>query len=124
MTITYEQSLAHFLNMVNQKHPPQVGAVQNRARRNVNEVSTGGRGVRGCNQNSSGRGGRGGRGRGGRGGRTRTDSRMILTLTDGTQIEYHASFNFPQHTYLKMKQEDRDTPKRERAAYRNQSGSR
>jgi hypothetical protein len=94
--------------MVNQKHPPQVGAAQNRTRRNVNEVTSnsgrGGRGRTGSNRNSQ----RGGRGRGGRGGRTRSDSRMI-TLTDGTQIEYHASFNFPRHTFLKMKQEDRDT---------------
>jgi hypothetical protein len=31
MSITDEQSLALFRNMVNQKHPPQMGAVQNRA---------------------------------------------------------------------------------------------
>lgn len=46
----------------------------------------------------------------------------MITLTDGTQIEYHASFNFPRHTFLKMKQEGRGTLKRERAAYRNQNG--
>ena len=121
MTITYEQSLALFRNMVNQKHPPQMGTVQNRARRQINEVSTGGRGSRGrAGYGRGGRGGRqGGRGRGSR--QNRTDSRMI-TLTDGTQIEYHASFNFPRHTYLKMKQEDRDTLKRERAAYNQRSG--
>ena len=47
----------------------------------------------------------------------------MITLTDGTQIEYHASFNFPRHVYLKMKQEDKDTLKRERAAF-NQNRSR
>ena len=121
MSITYEQSLSLFRNMVNQKYPPQMGVVQNRARRHVNEVSTGGRGSRG--RAAFGRGGKGGRhgGRGGRGGRQRTDSRMI-TLTDGSQIEYHASFNFPRHTYLKMKQEDRDNLKRERAAYNQRNG--
>ena len=121
MTITYEQSLSLFRNMVNQKHPPQMGAVQNHARRQINEVSTSGRGSRGrAGFGRGGRGGRqGGRGRGGR--HTRTDSRMI-TLTDGSQIEYHASFNFPRHTYLKMKQEDRDTLKRERAAYNQRHG--
>ena len=41
----------------------------------------------------------------------------MIALTDGTQIEYHASFNFPRNVFLKMKQEDRDTLKRERAAY-------
>ncbi|KAI2502013.1 Reverse transcriptase (RNA-dependent DNA polymerase) [Fragilaria crotonensis] len=125
MSITYEQSLSLFRNMVNQKHPPQMGVVQNRARRQVNEVSTGGRGSKG--RAGFGRGGKGGRQGGrGRGGRQRNDSRMI-TLTDGTQIEYHASFNFPRHVYMKMKQEDRDTLKRERAAYnqnRGRSGSR
>ena len=58
MIMTYDQALALFRNMVNQKHPPQMGAAQNRVRRNVNEVSSG-----------RGRGGRGGYGRGGRGGR-------------------------------------------------------
>ncbi|KAI2507357.1 hypothetical protein MHU86_7077 [Fragilaria crotonensis] len=120
MSITYEQSLSLFRNMVNQKHPPQMGVVQNRARRQVNEVSTGGRGSRG--RAGFGRGGRGGRQGGrGRGGRQRNDSRMI-TLTDGTQIEYHASFNFPGHVYMKMKQEDRDTLKRERTAYNQNRG--
>ena len=92
--------------------------VSNRTRRNINEVSTGGGGNQ---RGGSGRGGRHG-GRGNRGtSRTRTDSRMI-TLTDGSQIEYHASFNFPRHVYLKMKQEDRDTLKRERAAYNERNG--
>ena len=84
-------------------------------------VSTG-RGTRG--RGGGGRGGRGERlGRGGNRGntRTRTDSR-IFTLTDGTQIEYHASFNFPRHVYLKMKQEDKDTLKHERATYNQNRG--
>ena len=121
LTITYDQSLALFRNMVNQKHPPQVGAATHRTRRNINEVVSG-RGSRG--RGGGGRGGRGGRhGRGGNRGtnRTRTDSRMI-TLTDGSQIEYHASFNFPKQVYLKMKQEDRDTLKRERAVYNQSRG--
>jgi uncharacterized protein YlxW (UPF0749 family) len=46
----------------------------------------------------------------------------MITLTDGSQIEYHASFNFPRHVYLKMKQEDKDTLKRERAAYNRTHG--
>ena len=121
MTITYNQAIALFRNMVNQKHPPQMNANKT-VRRNVNEVSTGGRGKGGA-RGGHGRGGRGGRhgGRGGKGGKQRTDSKMI-TLTDGTQIEYHASFNFPRHVYLKMKQEDRDTLKRERAAYQQRNG--
>jgi polyhydroxyalkanoate synthesis regulator phasin len=119
--ITYEQALSLFRNMVNQKHPPQMGAVQNRTRRQINQATTGGRHSRG--RGGLGRGGRGARGNrvGGRGNRTRTDSRMI-TLTDGSQIKYHASFTFPRHIYLKMKQEDRETLKRERAAY-NQTRS-
>jgi hypothetical protein len=120
--ITYKQSLALFRNMVNQKHPPQMGAVQNRVRRQINQTNTGGRNSRG--RGGFGRGGRGERGSrsGGCGKRTQTDSRMI-TLTDGSQIKYHASFNFPRHVYMKMKQEDRETLKRERAAYRTSDGS-
>ena len=46
----------------------------------------------------------------------------MIALTDGTQIEYHASFNFPRNVFLKMKQEDRDTLKRERTAYNQNRG--
>ena len=108
--------------MVNQKHPPQMGAVLNRTRRQINQTSTGGR-------NSMGRGGFGCGGRGekgtrsgGCGKRTRTDSRMN-TLTDGSQIEYHASFVFPRHVHMKMKQEDHETLKRERTAYQASDGT-
>jgi hypothetical protein len=96
MTMTYKQSVALFRNMVNQKHPLRMGAAQNRYKRNINETITG-RSGRG--QGRSGRGGRGST-RGGRGGqRTRSDTR-IITLTDGSQIEYHASFSFPWHVYI------------------------
>lgn len=118
MMMMYEQTLSLFRNMVNQNHPPQMGAAQNRLRRNVNETNTG-RGGRGQSRGGSGRGGRGGRGtgRGGRGNqRTRSDSRMI-TLTDGSQIEYQASFSFPRHVYQKFKPEDKEKLRRERAAY-------
>jgi hypothetical protein len=106
MTMTYEQAIALFCNMVNQKHPPQMGAASNRVRRSINETHTG-RGGRGHGRGGFGRGGRGGRnaGRGGRGGQlrqTRSDSRFI-TLTDGTQIKYQASFSFPRHVYMKFK---------------------
>ena len=96
-----------------------MGAAQNRVRRNINEANTG-RGGRGQARGGFGRGGRGVRGRGaGRNGRprqTRSDSRVI-TLTDGSQIEYHASFSFPRHVYMKFKPEDKETLRRERAAY-------
>ena len=126
MTITYDQLLALFRNiMVNQKHPPQMGAAQNRVHRNDNEVSSGK--TKKTGRGGFGRGGKGGRhgGRGGRNtpGKTRTDSRTI-TLTDGSQIEYHALFNFPRHVYVKMKQEDKDTLRRERTAYQQNQRSR
>jgi hypothetical protein len=102
MTITYDQAL--FCNMVNQKHPPQMRATQNRVRSNVNEATTRQSGR--VNRGGFGRGGRGGRlgGRGGRGTprQTRTADSRTITLTDGTQIEYHASFNFPRHIFMKM----------------------
>ena len=57
-TITHDQSLALFRNMVNQKHPSQMGAARNRVQRNVNEVSSG--------KAKTGRGGFRGGGKGGR----------------------------------------------------------
>jgi hypothetical protein len=41
----------------------------------------------------------------------------MITLTDGSQIEYHTSFSFPRHVYMKFKPEDKETLRRERAAY-------
>ena len=41
----------------------------------------------------------------------------MITLTDGSQIEYHASFSFPRHIHMKFKPEDKETLRRERAAY-------
>ena len=112
--MTYDQALSLFRNMVNQKHPPQMGAAHIRACCNINELSTG-HGDRGGQ--FSGRSGRGGRHKGGLGTqRTRTDSR-IITLTDGQKVEYHASFNFPKHIYMKMKEEDREIMRRERQQY-------
>ena len=118
--MTYEQALSLFRNMVNQKHPPQMGAAQNRVRRNVNEANTNRGGSAQTGRGGFGRGGRGGRssGRGGRGSvrKTRNDSR-IITLTDGFQVEYHPSFSFPCHIFMKFKPEDKETLRRERAAY-------
>jgi hypothetical protein len=93
MAVTYQQALALFRNMVNEKHPPhQMNAAHNRTRGNINKMTS-----------NKSKAGRGGFGRGGRGPtKTRTDSRTI-TLTDGTQIEYHASFNFPRNVYLQIK---------------------
>ena len=84
----HDQALSLFRNMVNQKHPPQMGAAQNRIRCNIKEVSSsrGGRGGRG----GFARGGGGERqgGRGGRGGVTKTrNGSRIITLTDGSQVE-------------------------------------
>jgi hypothetical protein len=70
MMMTYEQALALFRNMVNQKHPRQMGAAQNRVRRTINEANTG-RGGRGQSRGGFGRGGCGGRGRGGSSGQPR-----------------------------------------------------
>ncbi len=66
-TMTNEQSLALFCTMVNQKHSPQMGASQNRVRRQINETSSGREG-RGQHRGGYGRGGRGGGRNSGRGG--------------------------------------------------------
>jgi hypothetical protein len=39
---------------------------------------------------------------------------MLVALTDGQQIEYHASFNFPRHILINMTPEGTKTLKRER----------
>jgi hypothetical protein len=48
----------------------------------------------------------------------------MLTLTDGSQIEFRAFFSISRHVFMKMKQEDRDTLRRERAAYQETRRSR
>jgi hypothetical protein len=123
-TLTYEQALAAFRNEVNRKFPPQMSSTI-QARCNINEVGRGrGRGGR------FGRGQQGGRDRGGRGGRgnnrnrpqkTRNDSTYI-TLQDGQEIEYHASFHFAPPIFNKMKEADRDQMQRERKEYNRQKG--
>ena len=110
MTLTYEEALTSFRNAVNQVHPPEIKNTNGRMahRRHIRETH------RGRGRSNRGRGG--GRGRG-EVKRSRTDS-SIITLTDGQRVEYHASFNFPRHVFEKMKQEDKDRLKRERAAYK------
>ena len=116
ITMTYNQALQTFRNEVNTKFPLELGG-RNRGRRHINELSQrGGRGGRGRGR-FGGRGGGRGRGRGTK--RTRNDSTFI-TLTDGKQIEYHPSFNFPSDIYGKMKQADRDHLKRQREEYKRQ----
>jgi hypothetical protein len=44
MTRTYDIALSLFRNMVNQKHPPQMGVKNNRTQRHINETTSTGRG--------------------------------------------------------------------------------
>lgn len=125
MMLTYDEAISSFRSEVNRKFPPQVGT-NTRSRRSVQAaqatMQSAGRGRGRNNGRGSGRG-RGGRGQG-RGGRgnvrmTRNDS-TIITLNDGQQIEYHPSFNFPPNIYRKMRQQDVERLKKERAEYRAQ----
>ncbi len=100
---------------------PPMGAAQNWVRRNINQANLG-RGGRNQGQGGYGRGGCGGHGMGCSGWgaqRIWSDSRMI-TLTDRSQVEYHPSFSFPQHVYLKFKPEDKENLWRKHAAYNAQ----
>ena len=45
----------------------------------------------------------------------------MITLTDGSQIEYHAPFSFPRHVYLKFKNEDKETLRRKCAGAYNET---
>jgi len=79
-----------------------------------------GRGIRRRGKRGRGsRGGRGGRGQVGRGRpkRTRDDS-IYITLTNGQQIDYHPSLNFPHDVYIVMKQEDKDNLRNQQAEYK------
>ena len=117
VTMTYEQALQMFRDVVNLKFPPELGG--KRSRRHINEMSgRGGRNGRGGRGGQGGRGGRGGRGRGGNK-RTRPDSTMI-TLTNGKQIEFHPSFNFSGEIYGKMRQEDKDNLRNLRTEHKRQ----
>ncbi|KAI2496598.1 Reverse transcriptase (RNA-dependent DNA polymerase) [Fragilaria crotonensis] len=127
MTMTYEQALSLFRNMVNQNTRPRWGGSESyQAQHQPNSCGSRFEG-QSTSRGGYGRGGRGGRGsgRGGRGNiqKTRNDSR-IITLTDGSQIEYHASFSFPRHVYLKFKPEDKETLRQERAAFNEQRRNR
>jgi hypothetical protein len=118
MTITYEQALAAFRNEVNRKFPPQMASTM-KAQRHINKVS-GGRG-RGARFGRTDHGGheQGRKGRGGNRGRPakkRSDNSFI-TLSDGQEVEYHASFHFPPAIFNKMKDADRERMLRERKEY-------
>ena len=121
MTMTYDRALAIFRNEVNRKNPPQLSSnITARERRSVREVNT-----QEDRNRSRGRGrGRnnGGRGRGNWVHKTRSDS-SIIKLVDGQNIEYHPSFSFPSHIFQKMKPNDKERLKRERAEYKKRKAS-
>ena len=119
--ITFNQAMTDCRLAVYEKYPPADNPMLARTRRHVNEVGRGrGRG------NGSGRGrftGRGGHGRGGRGyngghiRKTRQDSK-IITLTDGSRIEYHPSFRFTDEQMRLFTNEQKDQLRNERREYR------
>ena len=85
VTMTYEQVVQLFRNVVNTQFPPELGG-RIRHRRHINEMN--GRGIRG--RGRGGRRGRCGRGRRGQGGRGRPkrarDDSSYITLTNVRQI--------------------------------------
>jgi hypothetical protein len=118
MMMTYEKVMAAFRNEVNRKFPPQMSSTT-KARRNINKVGSGrGRGGRfgRADHGGCGQGGPGGRGNRGRPAKKRSDSSYI-TLSDGQEVEYHASFNFPPAIFNKMKDADRERMLRKRKEY-------
>jgi hypothetical protein len=127
VTYTYSQALMAFRNEVNRRFPP--GSSPSKVKRTIQQLEGGGgrsqqgRGYfankgrgRGGRGRGRGRGGRGrGRGRGGRGyGYRRRDDSQMITLRDGQQIEYHPSFNFPDHIYEQFTDEHKDMLRRQR----------
>ena len=102
----YDRASATFRNEIGQNTPSRMpNASTTRERRSFGEINTdhhGGRG-KGCSDWVH---------------KTRTDS-SIITLTDGHNIEYHPSFNFPRHIFQKMKRSDKNMLTRERIECRN-----
>ena len=119
VTITYDQAMTNYRNEVNLKFPPQMGN-ENRRHRRINETRRGGGRV------SHSRGGRGRGGRGGRGryryhdrnnGHSRPGAR-IIRCTDGSSLEVHASYHFPDDVYMKIPVDERNKLRSEREAYK------
>ena len=106
VTITYDQTLRAFKSKVNKKFPPTLSTT-NPTRRHIQVVSGGSGG-----RNQFGRGRRGQGNGGGRLYKTRPDIKVI-TLQNGHQVEYHASFNFTGHVFIQMKQQDINMLKKE-----------
>ena len=120
-TINFLQAMTDCRLTVYKKFPPTENPALTRTRRHVNEVGRGrGTGGRGRHY------GRGGGGRGGRGGRgnyirkTRNDSK-IITLKDGSRIEYHPSFRFTNEQLRLFTNEQRDELTRQRTEWRNRN---
>ena len=128
MTYTYDQALMAFRTEVNKKFPP--GSSAAKIKRRIQENNSKGQDRRKGRDNyrgpgrgrGRGRGGRGGGGRG-RGNYFRPDGTKWITLTNGRQIEYHPSFNFPNKVYNMFTKEDKDMLRRDRETHRNKSNS-
>ena len=116
--IDFSQAMTDCRLAVYEKFPPTDNPAIAKTRRHVNEVGQGrGRGRGG------GRGRFGGRGRGGRGYRggyirkSRQDSK-IITLTDGSKIEYHPSFRFTDDQMHLFSNEQKEQLRNDRREYR------
>ena len=125
VTFTYDQVVIAFKSEVSKKFPPTLSTTTP-TRRHIQEVSGGqfhfGRGRRGRGR-GIGRGYQGGRVRSNRVGRPYKncpDSKFI-TLQNGKQIEYHASFNFPGPIFSQIKQHNVDMLKKERQEYKDRT---
>ena len=123
VTITYVEALRAFKSEVNNKLPPTLSAttptrchIQEVSRRRVHFVR-GGRGRGGV----TGRGYQGGKGRVNRGASPYKTPPYIkfITLQNGKNIEYHASFNFPIPILFQMKQHNIDMLTKERQEYKD-----
>ena len=118
MTMTYERALANFRNEVNNKFPSDGATGRTRRIREANTSNRSGRG-RGRSGRGNGRGGRGrGRGNNGDNKAQKRKQTIKITLTDGTEIDYHPSFKFDDDVFRKFKQEDKQRLFDDRARYK------
>ena len=122
--VTYESVLTTFRNAVNAKFPPQL--TPQRARR-MQETSRGRTGGRGRGRSQGGQGYGNGKGRGGRGWNNRhvtpnmkrqRDNSVYERLSDGSFLELHPSFAYPDPVWRMIPLPARKRLQEERAVYR------
>ena len=126
LTMTYEQALKTFRDVVTTKYPPEITAPRSTRRIQQND-RRGGRFERGGRGGGRGHG-RGGRGRGGRGGRGGSKrshpNQYPVRLTNGKILDCHSSYHFTPDEWKMIPADAQRRIQLERAQYKRQRADR